>query len=216
MASPVILCELDQNYGFTYAVNHGLRLNDDFRDCLLLNNDCIVAPGFLEELQRGASMPGIGMAVPSQYFYPHTKTMQVHVPYANPAGEVDVNVSMHHANIADISFMHDGGCIELKFAPFFCAYLPHRTLSMIGELNHVAGRHYRSDRLYSSLVTSLGLKILYCPRSRVYHQLQRSTDSLKNADGSDFYKKMFILNTWDRQECRDLGIVLPSWMTPYD
>lgn len=60
-----------RNLGFTGGNNVGCRraLDDGAEYVLLLNNDTVVDPGFLEPLLRAMDDPSVGMATPKIYFY---------------------------------------------------------------------------------------------------------------------------------------------------
>lgn len=88
------------NYGFSYAINQGISLADSENDILLLNNDAIVTPGAIENMQKySQKIPQCGIIIPQQILPPKTKTINTHVPYANPHHECDVSLSTHHRNI---------------------------------------------------------------------------------------------------------------------
>jgi len=216
-ASGATLIELDRNYGFTHAVNVGISKARPDSDIVLLNNDAELTRNSLEILQNHSSSDDVGLCVPAQLLRAHTPTINNHVPFANEASEVDVTLSAHHRNVSSPSCDLFSGCIEIDFAAFFCVYIPRTTLDKAGLLSATTGRHYRSDRVYCSVVKNiLGLKILYCPFSRVYHGLQRSTDELKSTTSSGDYKRIFRLNTWSSSEAASLAIELPKWLEACD
>lgn len=201
-----------ENYGFTHAVNQGIEISEPDRDIVLLNNDAEVINGSLELLSRYSNMlEDSGLLVPAQILYPETKTMNTHVPFLSPKMFGDVNISVHHKNISKINTLEKGNYIEIDFAPFFCVYIPRRTLNKIGPLDAELGRHYRSDRLYCNSVRNiLNEKIYYIPDSRVLHGLQKSTDSLKSSDTSAF-DIMFKKNWWQEELMEQLGFERRSW-----
>lgn len=202
----------DFNYGFTYAVNQGIDAADPSSDIILLNNDAVPTNRSLELLSRFANFKDdAGLIVPAQIFEPNTKTMAVHVPFANVKHYCDVNVSVHHDNIDKIPLLVDGRYLKLKFAPFFCVYIPRSTIKEIGILDAELGRHYRSDRLYSNKVRSfLGKEIYYVPDARVIHKLQRSTEKLKTKKSTGF-DLMFKKNQWPEEVLCELGFKKRSW-----
>jgi hypothetical protein len=137
-----------------------------------------------------------GLVVPRQVLPAGTKTQLEHVPYSDINWECDVNLSLHHHNVIDARADVINGFVEVDFAPFFCVYIPRKTIDSIGLLDSKNGRHYRSDRLYcDTLKEHMGAKIIYTPWSKVYHFLQRSTDQLRSSDRSSFMK-MFVHNSW--------------------
>lgn len=187
----------EKNLGFTYAANQGIVASDPESDIILLNNDALVTPGWLEGLQEVVEkVPDVGLVVPRQTLPPGTKTMQVHSPFCTTSREIDVSLSVHHANVLNPLFDPINGFMELSFAPFFCVYIPRETLRLAGLLDYKNGPHYRSDRLYCDVVRFwLGKRIIYTPHSKVYHFLQQSTTRLKLQD-SKMFAAMFVKNNW--------------------
>lgn len=66
-----VVLENERNLGFTGGNNVGCRraLEDGADFVLLLNNDTVVDPGFLEPLVRASEASEVGMATPKIYFY---------------------------------------------------------------------------------------------------------------------------------------------------
>ena len=76
----------DRNYGFTHAVNRGLRLASPDNEIVILNNDAIVTAGWLDTLLAvRARNPDAGVIAPRQVLLPWTQTISHHTPYANPS-----------------------------------------------------------------------------------------------------------------------------------
>lgn len=206
------LVQLEYNYGFTYAVNRGIQESDPDTDIILLNNDAFPYPGSLDLLSRySICLDEAGIVVPAQILPPHTPTIQTHVPFARKEAYTDVNASLHHDNLLSPPIISRGEVFKIKFAPFFCAYIPRSTIDKVGLLDSELGRHYRSDRLYSNSVRRIAnSNIYYTPRARVGHSLQQSTHSLRASNDAGF-KEMFALNRWEEEQRQMLGYKLPVW-----
>jgi glycosyltransferase involved in cell wall biosynthesis len=176
----------EKNFGFTRAVNQGILASKPANDVILLNNDTLVTRGWIEAFQEvKANYPEVGLIVPAQVVLPGEKTLLIHRPSSNAKREMDVNISMHHGNVIDPVFDVVNGYIEVSFAPFFCTYFPRLTINEAGLLDEDLGAHYYSDHFYCDLVREvLKKRIIYTPKSKVYHFVQRSTNSLvsKNKD----------------------------------
>lgn len=210
----VILNEI--NYGFTYAVNQGIKASRAGRDIVLLNNDAVVTEGALQALSFSAyKYDKCGLVVPQQVLPPHTKTIVEHVPYANPDSECDVNLSSHHANIARVPIFHDGGAVEITFAPFFCTYIRRDVYARTLGLDAEFGRHYRSDRIFCSYVRHiLGLRIYHEPQAVVIHKLQKSTETLRtDSDKLSEFMDIFHKNKWPESLASQLGFRTAAWDT---
>ena len=187
----------ETNLGFTHAVNQGIAAANAENDVVLLNNDAVVTRGWLGALQKVTEdLPDAGLVVPRQVLLANTPTMELHNPACDREREMDVNLSLHHDNVLRSGLGDGSGCFELSFAPFFCVYIPRRTVESVGVLDVENGPHYRSDRLYCESVRRiLGQRIIYTPHSKVYHFLQQSTGALKTTDQSRF-EALFVRNEW--------------------
>jgi len=197
-AYPTLRVELlGENLGFTAAANRGIALARPGDHVVLLNNDAIVMPGWLEALAALADEPGVGAVVPRQMLLPGTPTVIDHAPMANPHLETDVNLSAHHANVLMAAAPRPDGVVEVSFAPFFCVLLTRAALAALGPLDARRGRHYRSDRLYClAMRRHAGLRILYTPRAKVYHLLMQSTAALRASRPAE-HALIFIQDRWE-------------------
>ena len=205
------LIQNEVNYGFTYAVNQGIEISDDDADILLLNNDAILMEGAIEAMQKCAyEQEECGIVVPQQVLPGGTPTMTIHVPYASPGFDCDVNPSSHHKNIINMNNFHDGEILELSFAPFFCTYIKRDVLNNSFGLDAELGRHYRSDRIFSEYVRHImNKKIYHVSDAVVYHKLQKATQSLKKNE--DKYDMMLFKNKWEEDLAKELGFKQPLW-----
>ncbi|WP_081618904.1 glycosyltransferase [Thioalkalivibrio sp. ARh3] len=197
------------NLGFTHAVNQGIAAACDGRDIVLLNNDAIVTEGWLAAFHELLGHhPDAGLIVPRQVVPASEPSVKKHQPFRNSNRECDINISAHHGNLLDPMFDLKNGYMELRYAPFFCVYIPNSTLSGVGPLDVESGPHYRSDRIYCDMVREvLNKKILYTPHSKVYHLVQQSTKILRTLDKEKF-DALFVRNNWDQVVRTDLPRVI--------
>ncbi|QKX15831.1 glycosyltransferase [Microbulbifer sp. YPW1] len=187
------------NLGFTAAVNQGIELAQYSNDIILLNNDAIATSGWVQAMQDVVERyPDAGIVCPQQVLFPNTKTLNTHVPYADPNCETDVSVSYHHKNLELAGLLDSAPEFEVNFVPFFCVYIPRSVIREVGLLDEKLGRHYRSDRLYCYAVRYQGgKKVYFTPKSKLYHLHQQSTSSLKKKDKEEF-EVMFVKNSWSQ------------------
>ncbi|MGH2343358.1 glycosyltransferase (plasmid) [Segnochrobactraceae bacterium EtOH-i3] len=205
---------LDMNYGFTYAVNRGIEISRPDSDILLLNNDAIAQPGAVQRLQEVClSQPNAGMTVPRQILPAGTKTLRTHVPYATETRNCDVNISSHHRNLTNVPVFHDGGVLEMNYAPFFAVYIKRELIEDIGPLDAEYGRHYRSDRVYSDMMRNMThYRMFYVPDSYFIHKLQKATDHLREVGKTDdSFDLMFKRNQWDKDTAKEMNFRFPPW-----
>ena len=182
----------DEAAGFSHAVNRGLQeVIGTGNDVVILNNDTLVMPGWLDELQYVLQKhPDVAMAVPRQVLPARHETIKVHVPGAFDDYECDTNLSAHHQNILDPYFDVEDGLIELTFAPLFCGLVRASSLADIGRLDAENGAHFRSDWiLCDGLRRYLKQRIVYTPHSKIYHMqgvatLQKASAVKVRQDGN--------------------------------
>jgi glycosyltransferase involved in cell wall biosynthesis len=198
-ASNVVIRYNRQNEGFSLAVNQGIKLANKGNDVIVMNNDAIGTEGWLWRLcEARDNLPEFGLLAPTQYLLPHTRTFNDHQPAARPDRDIEVNISHHHNNLVSGSGREaaEQRVIEALFVPFFCVLIKREALDAVGLLDEIRGRHYRSDRIYCDALRYMGgYKIGVCYRSRVYHLLQQSTNSLRK-NSPEMYDVMFKKNNW--------------------
>lgn len=173
--------------GFSFAVNRGLAEIADRNDkVLILNNDTLVTPDWLDELRYVLFKHGdVGMAVPRQIIPAGARALKLHMPAADDRLECDINLSSQHDNVLDPDFDQGDHLIELSFAPLFCSLIRPETIKAIGGLDHRNGPHYRSDWIFcEALRRILDQRIVYTPYSKVYHLQGVATKKRKVSIGT--------------------------------
>lgn len=201
----------DINYGFTFAVEQGIKISDENSDILILNNDAILTEGAIEHMQKGAySYKDCGIIVPHEIVFEENPHMVNHVPYSDPKFKCDITPSKAHHNIINMSLFHDGGLLELNFAPFFCTYIKRDVYNKTLGLDPELGRHYRSDHIFSDFVRHiLNMRIYQEPHAYVFHKHQTATNLLiKNKEE---YNIMFNKNQWPPELAKKLGFKKALW-----
>ncbi|MFH0769780.1 MAG: glycosyltransferase [Candidatus Peregrinibacteria bacterium] len=198
VAADLSVISNDANLGFSHAVNQGITQAAVESDIIIMNDDALVTPGWLQAMQAVIDdVPDAGIVAPRQVLPAGTPTIAMHVPFADATFETDVNLSAHHQNVLDPFFCPEKGYVELSFVPFFCVYILRETLNACGHLDTEHGPHYRSDRLYCDVVRNFGKKrIIYTPHAKVYHFLQQSTHAMREHDPA-LYKSMYVENDWE-------------------
>lgn len=177
--------DVNENQGFSHAVNAGLKIAFKKKnDILILNNDVIVTPNWLEEMLLVLDEnKDVGMVTSRQVLLKENKIIKYHVPSAYKFFEVDINLSAHHHNIMR---PFDTDKFELNFTPFFCVLIRYEDAISVGYLDAKNGPHFRSDNIYSDIFRrKTDKKIVYTPYSKVYHMQGVSTKTLIKNKGKD-------------------------------
>ncbi len=161
----VIFLKLDENIGFTGSNNLAMNysINRDYKYTLLLNNDTFVEPDFLEILvnqldeikEAGAAQPKI--------YYNHDRSLLW-------------NGGSHFNKWTGIDSVESGKKVtrtsEIFKSPEWltgCALLVRNDIiRKIGLLDESLFMYY-DDVDYSFRIKQAGYKLIYCPKSVIYH-----------------------------------------------
>jgi len=170
--SRVTLIENAQNLGFAAGNNVGIRraLDDGADFILLLNNDTVVAPDFVEHLHKAMlSSPDIGITAPKIY-------------YAEPKNQIwfaGGELSMwrgiaRHTGIRETDRGQYDREHDIDYATG-CAFLVRRAvLEKIGDLDP-GYRAYFEDADFCVRARRAGFRIRYIPAAHVWHRISAST-----------------------------------------
>jgi len=170
--SRVTLIENAQNLGFAAGNNVGIRraLDDGADFILLLNNDTVVAPDFVEHLHKPMlSSPDIGITAPKIY-------------YAEPKNQIwfaGGELSMwrgiaRHTGIRETDRGQYDQEHDIDYATG-CAFLVRRAvLEKIGDLDP-GYRAYFEDADFCVRARRAGFRIRYIPAAHVWHRISAST-----------------------------------------
>lgn len=159
------------NLGFSggnnVALNYALDSNADV--VLLLNNDTIVEPDFLEKLiQASKEYPDAGILTPMINFYSSKSTIW------SAGGEISkIKASGFSAgyNKEDKNFRKNYYC---TFASGCCMYIKREVFTKIGLLDDNYFLYLEdTDFCYRSI--RAGFKILFVGNSTIYHKVQSTT-----------------------------------------
>ena len=173
---------MESNIGFSGGNNIGIkyaqRYNPDY--FLLLNNDTVVEPNFLNELVNLKDYStDIGIICGRIKFY----DMPDKLWYAGGEINYKTGKTIHTGYMqADSQELIKNRFVS--FATGCLMLLPKETISRVGLLNEEYFL-YCEDTDYCFRVLSEELKILYCGRSCIYHKVSASTG--KGSDLQSYY-----------------------------
>jgi len=169
----IYIIENDKNYGFAEGANIGMRyalanLNPDY--FLLLNNDTVVAPDFLDKLIDVAHTDNrIGILGPKIYYYDEPGKVWFAGGKINywpgrlrlrGIGKID---SKDFDDIANVDFI--SGC---------CMLVSRDMLSSVGLLDSTFF-FGTEDYDISIRAARNGFRVLFVPDSKIWHKIGRST-----------------------------------------
>ncbi|MDE7246806.1 MAG: glycosyltransferase family 2 protein [Lachnospiraceae bacterium] len=169
------LVELDENYGFSYANNVGIRRAKVWGAdaVLLLNNDTEIERNMLQELLVCAGRHPESMIVPKIYYSDARDRIW------SAGGSVSPVVQkVRHIGLDE----EDRGQYDEERRTFFatgcCLLLPMQVIERAGLLDERFFLYYE-DTEYSFRLRELGIDIYYCPQAVMYHKVGASS---KGAD----------------------------------
>ena len=187
------------NIGVKYALNNGA----DY--VLLLNNDTIVDPDFLEPLvQMCEEDKTIGIASGKIYFYDRPDTIWFNGGRFSPC-----TAKVEHYNFNE----KDTGQIPEKQITFIsgCMWLiPKKVFDDVGFINEDYFMYVEDLEFCQRVIASgYGLKIM--PNSHIFHKVGSSSDG--NFESFTVYYKTrnyisFMRSTVNERWCRTSGVVL--------
>lgn len=166
---------LDDNYGFSYANNVGIRRAGEWKAdyVLLLNNDTEACDNLLTELLSCADRHPLSMIAPKICYSDRKEVLW------SAGGEVSPLVrKVRHIGLD----RKDEGQFDKErrvgFATGCCLLLPWAVIGKAGLLDERFFLYYE-DTEYCFRLQELGIDIWYCPQAKLYHKVGASS---KGAD----------------------------------
>ncbi len=169
----IVLIANDRNYGFTGGCNIGaaraLELGCDY--LLLLNNDTVVAPDFLEELVKAAeALPDAAALCPKVYFLDWPDIIY------SAGGEV--NLWLGRSRQVGRGQPDQGQFDRLRpcdYADGCCMLIPRRAWEAVGPLDDDYFTYWEETD-WCFRARERGLRCYYVPTARIWHKAARSVD----------------------------------------
>ena len=122
----------DRNLGFPAANNVGIRAATESDYIVLLNNDCIVTPGWLSRLIRYLQDPRIGMVGPVTNYAGNEAC--INPPYYR-LEDIDRFARRH-------TFTHRNRSFDIPMLAMFCVALRRAVVDEIGPLDEQFGSRH--------------------------------------------------------------------------
>ena len=182
--------ENKKNYGFAKGNNIGIEAASG-EDIVLLNNDTVVPPHWLDRLSLHASrIPDLGILGPST----NTETNQV-LP-----GAYYHSVPEFFAFNREVEAKHRGQWQMVRKISGLCMYLPRRTIETVGLLDEDYGIGYFEDDDYCLRTANAGLKIVWAKDLYLHHfgSMSFERNSMKRDKHLEFGMSQFIFK-WGKR-----------------
>ena len=174
-----VFCE--SNSGFAKGMNKGMRLSSAPFVCLL-NNDCIVTDGWLEEMISIAEMrDDIGLVNPQSSTFG-----------SYPDHSVLIN---EHAKLLSDK---KGQYVELGHAIGFACLIKRNVIKKIGYLDEIYEGVCYEDTDFSARANEAGYISVMAEGAYVFHREQASRETLKGKELIYSRNKKIFENRWGR------------------
>jgi GT2 family glycosyltransferase len=159
----LIIFKMDRNIGFGPAVNIGLQ-HSTGKYAVLLNNDTLVAPGWLDNLLSAMKVdPSIGIASPVTNYVGEGPQIDKHAQDLPPD---PIAIAEYAKNISDRTEI----CYEPNRLVFFCVIIRHEIVDLLGYLDEGFEKGNFEDDDYCLRARMAGYRLAIVKNSFVYHK----------------------------------------------
>lgn len=170
------IIQINRNKGFAGGNNIGIKyaIYKGAEYVLLLNNDTLVEPGFLTNLISGTLSEDnkIGVSIGKIYYYSGNNKIW----YAG-GGINYLKGESFQTGQDEIDYGQYDRKINVNFATGCMMLINKEVIETVGYLQEDYFLYYE-DTDYCMRVRKYGYKILYCPKSIIYHKVSSSTGLL--------------------------------------
>lgn len=197
------LINLDDNYGFSYANNVGIRraMEKGADYVLLLNNDTEIDADMLMRLEECAQRHPDSMIVPKIYYSDRRDVIW------SAGGKVSPLIrKVSHIGVGQVDRGQFNEETEIGFATGCALLIPKGVIEKAGLLDEDFFLYYE-DTEYSFRLTGMGISIYYCPKAVMYHKVGAST---KGADSP--LCAYYIARNWLLCNRKHLGSRYPLFL----
>ncbi|MDO8546786.1 MAG: glycosyltransferase family 2 protein [Nitrospirales bacterium] len=177
----VTLVRLPENRGFAGGNNVGIEraLKDGVSHILLLNNDTLVQPTFLQPLLDGLDNPGVGVVGPRIYHHPDVQRIWF------AGGMIDWKTGRQwHSGAGELDHGQWSVPRDVDYVTACCLLAPARVFQEVGGLDE---RYfiYFEETDWNLRARARGYRCRYVPDSRIYHKVSQAMKT--GSPTSDYY-----------------------------
>jgi GT2 family glycosyltransferase len=179
------------NVGIRYALEHGAEF------VLLLNNDTVVDPRFVDALVAAAADPAVGMLIPKIYYFEPPDVLWYAGAYMNEWLGWGNHLGAGKRDVGQFD------AISETNRPTGCALMVRRAVCETVGLLAEEYFCYCEDLDWGLRARNAGFKLLYVPTSKVWHKISRSTGGSRSGVSLYYYVRNLLL-------CLDRNHPLPA------
>ena len=180
----------DRNSGFAGGNNIGIQyaIQEGAEFVLLLNNDTIVEPDFLnvllEQYEKNKEVGALG----GRINYYHDRDI---IWYGGGFFGTEDGWG-HHERHGEICNARTGIVRDVTFLTGCLMLIPIQTIKRIGLLDE-SFFLYLEDTDYCCRISQAGMKMLYCEDARIYHKVYGSTSKINDIRHYYFFRNIPII-----------------------
>lgn len=177
----VTFIRLSENRGFAGGNNAGIEraLKEGASHILLLNNDTLVQPTFLQPLLDGLDNPGVGVVGPRIYHHPDVHRIWF------AGGMIDWKTGRQwHLGAGELDQGQWSVPLDVDYVTACCLLAPARVFQEVGGLDE---RYfiYFEETDWNLRARARGYRCRYVPDSRIYHKVSQAMKT--GSPTSDYY-----------------------------
>lgn len=197
---------LDDNYGFSYANNVGIRRAMEWGAdyVLLLNNDTEAEENLIPELLACADRHPNSMIAPKIYYSGHRNVIWSAGGAVSPIIRKVRHIGLDQEDKGQFDRER-----QIGFATGCSLLLPRNVIERVGFLDERFFLYYE-DTEYCFRLRKMGIEIWYCPQAVVYHKVGASS---KGADSP--LCAYYIARNWLLCNRQHLGARYPLFLLYY-
>lgn len=197
---------LDDNYGFSYANNVGIRRAGEWGAdyVLLLNNDTEVQEDMLAQLMACAKRHSGSVIAPKIYYSDHRNILWSAGGAVSPIIRKVRHIGLDQEDKGQFEREH-----QIGFATGCCLLIPRGVIERAGFLDERFFLYYE-DTEYCFRLQKKGIAIYYCPQAVVYHKVGASS---RGADSP--LCAYYIARNWLLCNRQHLGARYPLFVLYY-
>lgn len=207
----ITLIENRKNLGFAAGNNAGIRpaLLNNADYILLLNNDTVVDPKFLDELIRVAeSDPKIGVVGPKIYYYSEPGRIW----FAGGRVNYWLGETGHVGNLEPDEGQYDK-VSDTDFITGCALLIKRKVLDEVGLLNETMGFYFEDNDLCAR-IKRRGYRVVYVPTSLVWHKVASAASKIKDFQLYYFTRNRLIFMRRN-SDALHLAVFLPYYLMKY-
>lgn len=155
--------ELKENVGFAKGMNVGIKISRPDADVVIINNDCHVTPGWLEEIRKTADDSSVGIVSPM------TERCCISVMCTGQKRED----------------------FDLAWFPAVCWFIKRSTIEKVGIFDPAYEMGWLEDNDYCKRVYQAGLKCRVSGKAFVHHAGSVTSNSVDFAGARERNKAYF-------------------------